>query len=185
MMLIDTKELLPQHLKKIYQMILKGEFINENSSKRDHYEIYEAIATKEVEVREYFKAIGYILFKREGYFYFAHDDASNAPSALERMVDYIEIANFLKMLDSNFGVGYRFRLDSIENLLNNNIELQEIVLKMKGLNANTNREYIQKLIDRLRKDGFLEESSSTHSEYVVLNSYEYIETFLNEVEIYE
>jgi len=184
-MLLDTKELLPQHLQKIYQMILRGEFINENSSKKGNNEIYEAIVSKELEVREYFKAIGYILFKREGYFYFAHDDAPNTSGSLERIVDYIEIANFLKMLDSNFGVGYRFRLDSVENLLNNNIELQEIVLKMKGLHANTNREYIEKLIDKLRKDGFVEETNATHSEYVVLNSYDYIESFLNEVEIYE
>ncbi len=184
-MLIDTKELLPQHLQKIYQIILRGEFINENSSKKGNNELYDAIANKETEVREYFKAIGYILFKREGYFYFAHDDAPNTPSALEKIVDYIEIANFLKMLDSNFGVSYRFRLDSVENLLNNNIELQEIVFKMKGLNANTNREYIQKIIDRLRKDGFVEETNSTNAEYVVLNSYDYIESFLDEIEVYE
>lgn len=184
-MLIDTKKLLPQHLQKIYQMILKGEFINENSSKRGNSEIYEAIALKESEVREYFRAIGYVLIKREGYFYFAHDDAPNTPSALERVVDYIDIANFLKMLDSNFGVGYRFRLDAVENLLNNNIELQEIVFQMKGLQANSNREYIQKIVDRLRKDGFVEEQSSVNSEYIVLNSYDYIEAFLNEVEVYE
>jgi len=184
-MLIDIKELLPQHLQKIYQTILKGEFINENSSKKGNNEIYEAITSKEIEVREYFRAIGYILMRREGYFYFAHDDASNTPSGLERIVDYIDIANFLKMLDSNFGVGYRFRLDSVENLLNNNIELQEVVFQMKGLNANTTREYIQKIVDRLKKDGFVEEQNSTNSEYVVLNSYDYIESFLNEVEVYE
>jgi hypothetical protein len=184
-MLIDTEELLPQHLQKIYQLILKGEFINENSSKRGNNEIYEAIADKEKEVREYFRAIGYVLIRREGYFYFAHDDAPNTPSALEKLVDYIDIANFLKMLDSNFGVGYRFRLDSIENLLNNNIELQEIITQMKGLHATTNREYIQKIVDRLKKDGFVEEQNSANSEYVVLNSYDYIEAFLNEVEIYE
>jgi len=184
-MLIDVKELLPQHLQKIYQIILKGEFINENSSKKGNNEIYEAITTKEAEVRAYFMAIGYILIRREGYFYFAHDDAPNTPSALEKIVDYIEIANFLKMLDSNFGVGYRFRLDSVENLLNNSIELQEIVFQMKGLNANTNREYIQKIVDRLKKDGFVEEQNNANSEYVVLNSYDYIESFLNEVEVYE
>jgi hypothetical protein len=184
-MLIDTKELLPQHLQKIYQLILKGEFINENSSKRGNNEIYEAILAKEQEVREYFRAIGYVLIKREGYFYFAHDDAANTPTALERLVDYIDIANFLKMLDSNFGVGYRFRLDSVENLLNNNIELQEIVMQMKGLSANTNREYIQKIVDKLKKDGFVEEQNSANGEYVVLNSYDYVESFLSEVEIYE
>jgi len=184
-MLIDTNELLPQYLQKIYQMILRGEFINENSSKKGNNEIYEAILSKETEVREYFRAIGYVLIKREGYFYFAHDDAPNTPGALERIVDYIDIANFLKMLDSNFGVGYRFKLSSIENLLNNNIELQEIVSKMKGLNANTNREYVQKIVDRLRKDGFVEEQNSAKGEFVVLNSYDYIEAFLNEVDVYE
>jgi len=56
---------------------------------------------------------------------------------------------------------------------------------MKGLNANTTREYIQKIVDRLKKDGFVEEQNSTNSEYVVLNSYDYIESFLNEVEVYE
>jgi len=184
-MLIDTKELLPQYLQKIYQIILRGEFINENSTKKGNSEIYEAIVSKEIEIKAYFQAIGYILFSREGYFYFAHDEAPNTTSALEKMVDYIDIANFLKIVDNNFGVGYRFRLDSIENFLNNNIELQEIVFKMKGLNANTNREYIQKIIDKLRKDGFVEETNSANSEYIVLNSYEYIESFLNEVEIYE
>ena len=184
-MLIDTKELLPQHLQKIYQIILKGEFINENSSKRGNNELYEAIVSKESEVREYFRAIGYVLIRREGYYYFAHDDAPNTPTALERLVDYIEIANFFKMLDSNFSVGYRFRLDSVEHLLNNNIELQEIVMQMKGLNTNTNREAIVKIVDKLRKDGFVEEQNSANGEYLVLNSYDYIEAFLSEVEIYE
>jgi triacylglycerol esterase/lipase EstA (alpha/beta hydrolase family) len=184
-MLIDTKELLPHHLQKLYQMILKGEFINENSSKRGNSELYEAVVEQEKEVREYFRIIGYALIRREGYFYFAHDDAPNTQSALEKIVDYIDIANFLKMLDSNFGVGYRFRLDSVENLLNNNIELQEILAQMKGLQANTNRESVQKIVDRLRKDGFVEEQNSANGEYVVLNSYDYIEAFLSEVEIYE
>ncbi|MEA1955753.1 MAG: hypothetical protein U9N02_04580 [Campylobacterota bacterium] len=184
-MFIDVKELVPQHMQRIYQIILKGEFINENSSRKGNNEIYEAIVSKETEIREYFKAIGYVLMRREGYFYFAHDEASNSATTLERIVDYIDIANFLKILDVNFGIGYRFRLDSIENMLNNNIELQDIVFKMKGINAKTNREFIQKIVDRLKKDGFVEEQNSANGEYLVLNSYDYIEVFLNEVEIYE
>jgi hypothetical protein len=184
-MLIDIKELLPQHLQKIYQLILRGEFINENSMKKGNNEIYEAIMSKEAEVREYFGAIGYILMKREGYFYFAHDDAPNSVAALEKMVDYIDIASFLKMLDSNFSVGYMFRLESIENLLNANIELQEIVRQMKGIHASSNRESIEKIVERLKKDGFIEEINQANGEYLVLNSYDYIEAFLNEVEVYE
>ena len=184
-MLINIEELLPQHLQKIYENILKGNFINENSSKNGNSELYEAIMLKESEVRAYFKAIGYILMKREGYFYFAHDGASDSVSALEKMVDYIDIASFLRTVDSNFSVGYRFRLSSLENQLNNNIELQNLATKMKGINAKDNREFIQKIIDRLKKDGFLEEVNSGHSEYIILNSYEYIENFLGEVEVYE
>jgi len=184
-MLIDTKELLPQYIKKVYENILKGNFINENSFKNGNSELYEAIMLQESEVRAYFETIGYILIKREGYFYFAHDGASDSVSALEKMVDYIDIASFLKTVDSNFGVGYRFRLNSIENQLNNSIELQDLAYKMKGINANDNREFVQKIVEKLKKDGFLEEVNSTNSEYIILNSYDYIESFLNEVEVYE
>lgn len=184
-MLINTETLLPNYMEKIYHHILKGNFINENSSKNSSAELYEAILLQESEVRAYFKVIGYILFKREGYLYFAHDGASDSTSALEKMVDYIEIANFLKTIDTNFGVGYRFRLSSLENFLNNNLELQDLAYKMRGINAKDNREFIQKIIEKLKKDGFIEETSGTNAEYLVLNSYDYIESFLNEVEIYE
>ena len=184
-MLINVEELLPQQMEKIYQTILKGNFINENSSKNGNSEMYDSIMSKESELRAYFKPIGYVLIKREGYFYFAHDDASDSVSALEKIVDYIDIASFLRTLDSNFSVGYRFRLTSIENQLNNNIELQELAYKMKGISAKDNREFIQKIIEKLKKDGFVEEINSTNGDYIILNSYEYIETFLGEVEVYE
>ena len=184
-MLINVEELLPQQMEKIYQTILKGNFINENSTKNGNSEMYDSIMSKESELRAYFKPIGYVLIKREGYFYFAHDDASDSVSALEKIVDYIDIASFLRTLDSNFSVGYRFRLTSIENQLNNNIELQELAYKMKGISAKDNREFIQKIIEKLKKDGFVEEINSTNGDYIILNSYEYIETFLGEVEVYE
>lgn len=184
-MLINTDELLPQHIQRIYQDILKGNFINENSSKNGNSEIYEAIVSKESELRAYFKPIGYILIRGEGYFYFAHDGAPDSVSALEKIVDYIDIAHFLRTVDSNFGVGYRFSLNSVESHLNANMELQEQAQKMKGILAKDNREFLEKIIDRLKKDGFVEEVNSAASEYIILNSYDYIEAFLNEVEVYE
>ena len=50
-MLIDIDELVPQHIEKIYQIILKGGYINENSSKSGNSELYEAIVSKESELR--------------------------------------------------------------------------------------------------------------------------------------
>ncbi|SFV74893.1 hypothetical protein MNB_SM-3-1498 [hydrothermal vent metagenome] len=184
-MIINTEELAPQHIKKIYQMILKGEFINENSSKNGMNALYEAISVQENELRAYFRVIGYELLCRDGYYYFAHDEASTAKSVLEQMVDYIDIVNFLKVIDPNFGVGYRFTLSSLEMQLNSNIELQNLAKKMKWVKAKDNREFIQKIIEKLKKDGFIEDIDNTKSKYIVLNCYEYIETFFNEVEIYE
>jgi hypothetical protein len=184
-MLIDVEELVPQHIGKIYQIILKGAYINENSSKNGNVELYEAIVSKESELRAYFKPLGYALIKREGYFYFARDDAPDGEAALELIVDYIDIANFFKTLDANFTVGYRFSLTSMEHQLNTNIELQDLSNKMKGIKAKDNREFIQKVVDKLKKDGFLEERNSANAEYIVLNSYDYIEYFLGEIEVYE
>lgn len=184
-MLINTDELLPQQIEQVYQNILKGNFINENSFKNGNSQLYEAIASKESELRAYFKPIGYVLIKREGYFYFAHDGAADSVSALEKIVDYIDIANFLRTLDSNFSVGFRFSLNSIEQQLNANVELQHLAHKMRWIVAKDNREFLEKIIDRLKKDGFLEEVNSSNAEFIILNSYDYIEAFLNEVEIYE
>ena len=65
-MLINVEELVPQHIGKIYQTILKGGYINENSSKNGNAELYEAIVSRESELRAYFKPLGYALMKREG-----------------------------------------------------------------------------------------------------------------------
>ena len=184
-MLIETKDLLPQYIQKIYANILKGAFINENSTKNANAEIYDAIVTKEEEIRAYFKPIGYILMRRAGYFYFAHDEASDGEASLQKIVDYIDIVNLLKTLDNNFNVGHRFKLSSIENQLNASIELQELAKKMRGISSKNNREFVQKIVEKLKKDGFVEEINSTNAEYLVLNSYDYIELFLSEVEVYE
>lgn len=73
----------------------------------------------------------------------------------------------------------------MEHQLNTSIELQDLSSKMKGIKANDNREFIQKIVDKLKKDSFVEERSSVNGEYIVLNSYDYIEYFLGEIEVYE
>jgi hypothetical protein len=184
-MLINVSELVPQYISKIYDGILKGHFINENSNKNGYAELYRIISENEIEIRAYFKPLGYTLIKRNGYFYFSRDDAPDHQSNLETIVDYIDIVNFLKTIDSNFTVDYPFVLSSMEHQLNNNIELQDLASKMRGINATSNREFIQKIIDKLKKSGFVEERNSLNGEFIVLKSYDYLETFFKEVDIYE
>jgi len=185
-MLINTEELVPQYLKKIYEVILKGYFINENSHKDGYAELYKVIEANETEIRAYFKPLGYILIRRAGYFYFAHDEALEKGSMLELMVDYIDIIDFLKTLDSNFHAGYRFTIGSIESKLSSgNIELLDIASKMRGINLKNHREFSQKIVDKLKKNGFVEEQNSVTGEFLVLNSFDYIESLLKEVEIYD
>lgn len=185
-MLINTEELVPQEIKKIYEAILKGYFINENSYKGGYSQLYKVIDSNEMELRAYFKPLGYILVRRSGYFYFASDDAFEKKSMLELIVDYIDIIDFLKTLDSNFQASYRFTISSIESKLSRgSIELQDSASKMRGINAKSNREFAQKIVDKLKKNGFVEEQNTVKGEYLVLNSYDYIESLLKEVEIYE
>jgi len=185
-MLINTEELVPQYIKKIYKVILKGYFINENSHKDGYAELYKVIEANETEIRAYFKPLGYILIRRAGYFYFAHDEALEKESMLELMVDYIDIIDFLKTLDSNFHADYRFTIGSIESKLSSgNIELLDIASKMRGITLKNHREFSQKIVDKLKKNGFVEEQNSVTGEFLVLNSFDYIESLLKEVEIYD
>ena len=184
-MLINTEELVPQYIKRIYEVILRGDFINENATQDGFSELYRVIYSNQGVLREYFRPLGYILLQRAGYFYFARDDAGESQALLEKMVDYIDIINFLKVLDSNFTVGYRFTIGSIETQLNSSIELQDMASKMRGISIKNYREFSYKIVERLRKNGFVEEQDSVSEEYIVLNSYDYIESFMKEVEIYE
>jgi hypothetical protein len=184
-MLINTTELVPQYIEKIFDALLKGNFINENSSKQGYAELYNVIDNQEAQIRAYFKPFRYNLIRRAGYFYFVHDSENQSNATLEMLVDYIDIANFLKTVDSNFQVAFKFKLSSIENKLSDSLELQDLAFKMKGINAKDNREFVQKIVDKLRKNGFVEEHNSKHAEYIVLNSYDYVEQLLREVEIYE
>lgn len=185
-MLINTEELVPQYIERIYASLLNGAFINENSKKDGFCELYGVIDNNETELRAYFKPLGYLLIRRAGYFYFSSDDALEKESMLEQVVDYIDIVNFLKTLDSNFSVDYRFAVSSIEKKLSDaDIELRDMASKMRGLNAKNHREFAQKIVDRLKKNSFVEEQDSVKGEYLVLNSYDYVESLLKEVEIYE
>lgn len=184
-MLIDTKELVPQYIKRIYETILRGNFINENSTQEGFSELYRVVYSNQEVLREYFRPLGYVLLQRAGYFYFARDDAGESQALLEKMVDHIDIVNFLKVLDSNFTVGYRFTINSIEMQLNSSIELQDMASKMRGISIKSHREFAHKIVERLSKNGFVEEQDNISGEYIVLNSYDYVESFMKEVEIYE
>ncbi len=184
-MLINTEELVPQYIKRIYEVILRGNFINENATQDGFSELYRVVYNNQDVLREYFRPLGYILLQRSGYFYFARDDAEESQAVLERMVDYIDIVNFLKVLDSNFTVGYRFTINSIETQLNSSVELQDMASKMRGISIKSYREFSDRIVERLMKNGFIEEQDSVSEEYIVLNSYDYIESFMKEVEIYE
>ena len=184
-MLINTEEIVPQYIKRIYETILSGDYINENATQDGFSELYRVIYSNQDVLREYFRPLGYILLQRAGYFYFARDDAGESPALLEKMVDYIDIVNFLKVLDSNFTTGYRFTINAIETQLNASVELQDMASKMRGVSIKNHREFSEKIVERLRKNGFVEEQDSISGEYLVLNSYDYVESFMKEVEIYE
>ncbi len=184
-MLIDVNNLVPQYMNKIYNIILKGQFINENSNKNGSAQLYRIISQNEIEIKSYFQPIGYTLINRVGYFYFARDDAGDNQFNLEKIVDYIDIVNFLKTMDSNFNVDYRLTLNSMEKELNSNIELQDLASKMGRINSSNHRKFIEKIINKLEKSGFIEERNISNGEYIVLKSYDYIESFFKEVEVYE
>ena len=115
-------------------------------------------------------------------------DSTISPNEIDTISDYIEILYFLKTVDNDFSSrnDFTFRLSSLEASLNEKIELQDIMHKMKAIKkADTNRAFIENLVKKLVNDGFIEEIDTKENKFLVLKSFDYIESFYKEIEVYE
>lgn len=172
----------------IFKFLQKGLYINENSSKADIAKAYRYIGDNESLIRALFKPFSYQLIKRPGYYYFVNYDSTISPNEIDTISDYIEILYFLKTVDNDFSSrnDFTFRLSSLEASLNEKIELQDIMHKMKAIKkADTNRAFIENLVKKLVNDGFIEEIDTKENKFLVLKSFDYIESFYKEIEVYE
>ena len=103
---------------------------------------------------------------------------------IQRMAEWIDRVDFLKVFNSTFGPGFTFRKSNIMEQFANDIELKE---QSGGLypEEKSLENKVESLVKDLEKQGFVEMENELDGTYKVTSAFHYIEEMIDCLTIYE
>ena len=180
---------IPKQSAEVFEILNRGQFICSNSSKESVRKLYTAINQDFDSYNDYFMGINLILEEGDEYYYFVR---SESRAELERKLDiamkWIDIVDFLKTFENSFGSGFRFKPSDLLVRLSVDADLKN---KLEGLKKCTapgkekHAEIIEKVLDILEKDNFIELENIIVHEYKTLASFAYLEKLILNIDIPE
>ena len=183
---------------EIFEILSKGNFISANSSDPLIQKLYAIIDEEEnfEALHDYFGGIKFQLERGDDYFYFSR----NVPKAtlekkLEAAYKWIDIVDFFKTFDSAFGVGFRFTSADINVKLKTDTDLKNKLDSLQKTFGRKNQagetkktsysDVINRLVDQLRSQNFVELQDEVLKNYKVLTSFRYLEELILRIDIAE
>src|SRR5690606_1373992 len=168
----------------------KGQFICSNSSDELIRKLYNTIDEEEnfEFLYNYFLKINFILEKGNEYFYFSRmENKIDLERKIEQAFKWIDLLDFLKTYDNTFGAGYRFSPSDILVKTKVDAELKTKLESLKKYSPGKERhlEIIEKVLEMLEKDKFIEIENSITHQYKVLTSFHYLEQLVMTIHIPE
>ncbi len=180
----------PKHTATIFEILSKGQFICSNSSDELIRKLYNTIDEEQnfEFLYEYFLNINFILEKGNEYFYFSRmENKIDLERKIEQAFKWIDILDFLKTYDNSFGAGYRFSPSDILVKTKVDAELKTKLESLKKYSAGKEKhlEIIEKILETLEKDKFIEMENTITYQYKVLTSFHYLEQLVMTIHIPE
>lgn len=178
----------PKHTSDIFEILSKGQFICSNSTRENVRKLYNIIDENFDDLYEYFKNINLILEKGDEYYMFIREEnKTDLERKLEAAFKWIDILDFFKTVDQSFGAGYRFTPSDILIKLAVDVDLKN---KMEGLKKyaggkEKHAEILDKVLDQLRRDNFIELENEITNSYKTLSSFHYLERLVLSINIAE
>lgn len=180
----------PKQTAAIFEILSRGQFICSNSNDEFIRKLYTTIEEEQTYeyLYDYFLNINFILEKGDEYFYFSRvENRVDLERKIEQAFKWIDIIDFFKTFDSSFGSGYRFTPSDILVKLNLDAELKS---KLEGLKRHSGgkdkfNEIIDRILEDLKKDRFLELENEFSHQFKVLASFKYLEQIVMSINISE
>lgn len=179
---------IPKQTAEIFETLSKGQFICSNSSLDSVRRLYEVIDRDFDDLHPYFRSINFILERGDEYLYFSRVESKvDLERKIETAFKWIDVVDFLKTFDNSFGSGYRFTPSDILVKLNIDAELKTKLegLKKHGGGKERFDEIIEKILDMLARDSFIEIENEISNTYKVLASFNYLEKLVLAINIPE
>jgi len=180
----------PKQIAQVFELLSKGQFICSNSSDETIRKLYNAIDQEQNYdyMYDYFRHINFTLERGEEYYYFSRlENKVDLERKIEQTFKWLDILDFLKTFDNSFGSGSRFTPSDILVKLNLDAELKS---KLEGLKRHSGGkdkfgEIIDRILDDLKKDRFIELENEISNQFKVLTSFKYLEQLVISINISE
>ena len=179
---------LPKQTSEIFELLNKGQFICSNSSDDKLRKLYINIDENFDQLYDYFININFILEKGDEYFMFTRkENKTDLERKLEAAFKWIDILDFFKTFDNSFGSGYRFTPSNILVKLSVDADLK---IKLEGLKKyapgkEKHADILDKILDILTKDNFIDLENDISTSYKALASFNYMEQLILSINIPE
>ncbi|MDH5465014.1 MAG: hypothetical protein OEW60_05245 [Thiovulaceae bacterium] len=175
----------PNQTQEIFELLSRGNFICENSPVRNERKLFNRCEEEHKELYTFFEHIGYYLEQGNGYYYFSKKLQNNQiEDKLEAILDYIDLVEFMLQYSGTFGVGFRTTVSELSEAVKANVVLKDRLDRIKGsYKSLTLHQQCAKVLERFRKSGYMALEDEHEERYLVLSSYDYIQTFLEAIEV--
>lgn len=168
-----------QYTKEIYDILIRGEFISQNSVDKQKSRYYDAIEDNFGEYQDYYSGIGLTLEGGNGYYYFSRtENKVDLENKLQRFYEWIDRLDFLKIFNSTFGPGFTFRKSNIMEQFANDIELKDKAANLYPEERTLDGK-IDSLLKELKKQGFIDLENELDGTFRVTSAFHYIEEMID------
>lgn len=168
-----------QYTKEIYDILIRGGFISQNSVDKQKSRYYDAIEDNFGEYQDYYSGIGLTLEGGNGYYYFSRtENKVDLENKLQRFYEWIDRLDFLKIFNSTFGPGFTFRKSSIMEQFANDIELKDKAANLYPEERTLDGK-IDSLLKELKKQGFIDLENELDGTFRVTSAFHYIEEMID------
>lgn len=180
----------PKYTADIFEVLSRGKFICSNSNDEHIRKLYATIDEEQNYdfLYDYFLRINFILEQGDEYYYFSRKEATtDLERKIEQAFKWIDILDFFKTFDQSFGSGYRFTPHDILVKLNLDAELKSKIegLKKQSSGKDKPSDILEKVINDLVKDKFIDIEDANFQQYKVLASFKYLEQIIMNINISE
>ena len=171
--------------KEIFELLSRGGFISQDSTRADVRRLYDYIEENFDEYKAYYQGIGFVLEQGNGYFHFSREDSrTELTRRLTTLGVWIDRLDFVKTFHSGFSTGVRFTPSAITEAISADVELKEKARKLYP-GQHSAKDTVQMLLDDMDKAGFIELENEFEQVYKVTSAFHFLEGLVEMLTISE
>ena len=171
--------------KEIFELLSRGGFISQDSTRADVRRLYDYIEENFEEYKAYYQGIGFVLEQGNGYFHFSREESRTELSRrLTTLGVWIDRLDFVKTFHGGFTAGCRFTPSAITEAIAADVELKEKARRLYEGQRSV-KATVDQLVDDLLKAGFIELENEFEQRYRVTSAFHFLEDLVEMLTIME